>query len=90
VAGTMKSWGHVIEVDALETVPSVHINAPQGVTGIRDLFLSVQLFKNGVPLSSIIERVLKVNIEDVDALQTEAEEVDEAKVNTQEPDVSDD
>ena len=76
VAGTLKSWSHLIEAESLEAVPSVHINAPQGVTGVRDLYLSVQIFKDDLPLSGIIERLLKVNIEDPEAVEVIIEEMD--------------
>ena len=67
VAGTMRSWGYPIETGSQEAIPSVQINAPAGVTGVRDLYLSVQMFKDGFPLSSNIEKVLKVNLEELDA-----------------------
>jgi len=67
VAGTLKSWGLSIGNNATEVTPSVQINAPEGVQGVRDLYMSIQLFKNGLSLSSNIEKVLKVNLVEVDA-----------------------
>ena len=64
VAGTFRSWSETIEIDANDLVTPVQINAPEGTTGVRDLFMSVQLFKDDLPLSSNIEKVLKVNIEE--------------------------
>jgi len=64
VAGTFKSWGLPITGYDMEETPAVQIVAPQGVNGVRDLYMSVQLFEKGLPLSSNIERILKVNIEE--------------------------
>ncbi|MEA3287229.1 MAG: OmpA family protein, partial [Candidatus Marinimicrobia bacterium] len=64
VAGTLKTWGHLLYERSVETIPSIQIFAPDGVVGERELFLNVMLFKDEVPLSSNIERVLKVNIEE--------------------------
>ncbi|NQV15286.1 DUF11 domain-containing protein [bacterium] len=64
VAGSLKSWGHTIEAGEIEATPAVHISSPEGVYGVHELYLSVQIFQNDMPLSSNIEKVLKVNIED--------------------------
>ena len=67
VAGTLKSWGMSIHNNAIEVTPSVHINAPEGVHGVRDLYMSIQLFKDGLALSSNIEKELKVNFVEMGA-----------------------
>ncbi len=64
VAGTYKSWSYLITGTDMEATPEVQLYAPAGVLGVRDLYMSVQLFEKGVPLSSNIERILKVNIEE--------------------------
>ncbi len=63
VAGTIKSWSESVEPGTYEVVTPIHLNAPEGVEGVRDLFMNVQLYKDGLALSSNIERVLKVNFE---------------------------
>ncbi len=62
VAGTVKTWGQPLEAGGLEVVSPVQISAPEGVVGVRELVMSVQLFKEGQALSSNIEKVLSVNL----------------------------
>ncbi|MBT4131907.1 MAG: hypothetical protein HOE44_14450, partial [Candidatus Marinimicrobia bacterium] len=66
VAGTFRTWGQALEAGGLEVVSPVQINSPDGVTGIHDLFMNVQLFNEGQALSSNIEKVLKVNIQELE------------------------
>jgi len=63
VAGTMKTWSQSLEAGGLEIVSPVQIHAPKGVIGIRELRMNVQLFHQGQALSSNIEKVLSVNIQ---------------------------
>ena len=62
VAGTFKTWGQALEAGGLEVVSPVQINAPEGVVGVRELFMNVQLFSEGQAVSSNIEKVLRVNL----------------------------
>ena len=64
VAGTFKTWGQTLESGGLEVVSPVKLHAPEGVVGLRELFMNVQLFKGGQPLSSNIEKVLRVNLQE--------------------------
>ena len=64
VAGTIKSWGQTLKTGGLEVVSPVKINAPEGVVGVRELLMNVQLFKEGQALSSNIEKVLRVNLQE--------------------------
>ena len=64
LAGTYKTWGIGIPKGSLEVTPPVVINAPEGVVGVRDLYLGIMLYKDGMPISSDIEKVLHVNIEE--------------------------
>jgi uncharacterized repeat protein (TIGR01451 family) len=63
-AGTFKSWGFAVEKGSIEAIQAVQINAPEGVVGVRDLFMGLKLFKDGMPLSSDIEKIVRVNIEE--------------------------
>jgi hypothetical protein len=67
VAGTFKTWGQTLEVGGLEIVSPVQINAPEGVVGVRELFMNVQLFNEGQALSSNIEKVLRVNLQELES-----------------------
>ncbi|NQT62733.1 MAG: DUF11 domain-containing protein [Candidatus Marinimicrobia bacterium] len=64
VAGTFKTWGQTLEAGGLEVVSPIQINAPEGVVGVRELFMNVQLFNEGQALSSHIEKVLRVNLQE--------------------------
>ena len=64
VAGTFKTWGQPLEAGGMEVVSPVHINAPEGVVGVKELFMNVQMFKDGQALSSNIEKVLRVNLQE--------------------------
>ena len=65
-AGTFKSWGLPVQEGSIDVIAPVQINAPAGVLGVRDLYLGIKLFKDDLPISSNIEKVLRVNIEGPD------------------------
>jgi hypothetical protein len=66
-AGTYKSWGFPVTEGAIETIQAVQLNAPQGVLGVRDLYMGLKLFKDDMPISSDIEKIVRVNIQEPEA-----------------------
>jgi outer membrane protein OmpA-like peptidoglycan-associated protein len=63
-AGKLLTWSQKLDKDATGTSSQVRVYAGEGVVGVKELRLNVQLFKDNMPLSSVIERTMKVNIED--------------------------
>ena len=63
VAGTFKTWGETLDANDVEVISPVQIHAPDGVVGTHELLMNVQLFEAGLPLSSNIEKVLRVNLQ---------------------------
>jgi len=61
IAGSYRNWGLTLQPGSLEAVTPVQIHAMDGVRGVRELNMNVQLFSGGEAVSSDITKVLKVN-----------------------------